>query len=101
MLALSSLSGHGSVDLAAGPVLWLAHGAWWPSRYHAYGGVRIAAGADQRLGRRFGLRVEAGLTPMLLDRTLWWFSAPADVRIGMSVWLGRPRSGPLVSADGG
>lgn len=100
-IAWTHIAGNRSIDLGVGPTIWLAHGIWWESAYHVYGGARASVGADLRLGRRFGFRVEGGVTPLLLDRTLWWYGSPADVRLGMSCWLGKPRRGPLATGGGG
>lgn len=100
-LAWTHTSRNTAVDLAVGPTAFIAHGVWWESAYHLYGGARVSAGADWRFGRRFGFRIEAGVTPLLLDRTLWWYDSPADVRLGVTTWFGQPRRGPLATVGGG
>lgn len=101
MLAWSRGSGSAAVDLGVGPTTWVARGVWWPSGTHVYAGARVAAGADWRFGRRVGLRVEAAVTPLVLDDTLWWYGSPVDARLGFATWFGHPRRGPLTGVGGG
>jgi hypothetical protein len=84
-------AGRWSLDLAAGPTLWVAEGRYWADGWEPYVGVRGAAGVDVRLTSGFGLRWELGASayPWALD-AIKWYAQPLDLRILLQAWFGAP-----------